>query len=380
MARIHGILVLAAIAGGTALWFAAIEGDGVAPPLPPSADQPADTTPAQQPRPDAASGRARVEDPKSEPDAADATKPATPQPIAQSEPADVAPDAPVTLLVRSVTDRRELARFSWRFQAYGGAGAKGDGENGRANLPLPRGVRGQLYVEAEGKQPQALEVETPKAEQPATQVDVFLADAAVLAGVTLQMRDEQQQIVPRARLDLWQLDATTAALPPQEDPAHQPLWKRTGEDVGGALTLPEIPPGDYALRAQPVDAEGWALPLLPQRFRFTFRGGEAVPLTATFAKGIVLAIECAADGGEPMQFDVTTRLASGGDPIPVQWQSKSVDNRTANGRDVALLPGRAQCAIALPIGNYAIEVRRGETLLQLQQTGPTTFRVLALPR
>jgi hypothetical protein len=303
-----------------------------------------------------------------------------PQPIAQNEPADVAPDAPVTLLVRSVTDRRELARFSWRFQAYGGAGAKGDGENGRADLPLPRGVRGQLYVEAEGKQPQAVEVEVPQPNRPAAQVELFLADAAMLAGVTLQMRDEQQQIVPRARLDLWQLTAETAALPPQEDPAHQPLWKRIGEDVGGALTLPEIPPGDYALRAQPVDEGGWALPLLPQRFRFTFRGGEAVPLAATFAKGIVLAIECADDGGEPMQFDVTTRLASGGDPVPVQWQSLSKDNRTANGRDVALLPGRAQCAIALPIGNYAIEVRRGETLLQLQQTGPTTFRVLALPR
>jgi hypothetical protein len=41
---------------------------------------------------------------------------------------------------------------------------------------------------------------------------------------------------------------------------------------------------------------------------------------------------------------------------------------------------RAQCAIALQIGNYAIEVRRGETLLQTQQTGPTTFRVLAVPR
>ena len=379
MARIHGILVLAAIAGGTALWFAAIEGDGVAPPLPTSSEQPTETSQAAQ-RPDAASARARVEDPKVEPDAAEATKLATPPPIAQSEPADVAPDAPVTLLVRSVTDRLELARFSWRFQAYGGAGAKGDGENGRANLPLPRGVRGQLYVEAEGKQPQAVEVEVPQPNRPATQIELFLADAAVLAGVTLQMRDEQQQIVPRARLDLWQLNAATAALPLDEDPSFLPLWKRIGDDVGGALTLPEIPPGGYTLRAQPGDENGWALPLLPQRFRFTFRGGEAVPLTATFAKGLVLAIECADDGGEPMQFDVTTRLASGGDPIPVQWQSLSKDNRSANGRDVALLPGRAQCAIALPIGNYAVEVRRGETLLQTQQTGPTTFRVLAVPR
>lgn len=354
MARIHGLIVLAAIAAGTSLWFFAIEGEPPAPPLP-EADAPSRSTDVA--RPDAAIARTSVDAaPQSQPVA----KPAEPAAPSEAPPQHVAIDTPITLRVYRQRDRAPLPQFSWRFTPESGEITKGVGADGAAALPIARGMRGTLLIEADAMQALAESIATPLANMPSVQLDRFLVDAALLARVTLQLNSATREPVQRARLDLWRIDGSQAAIAPNEDPAHEPLWKRTGEDPSGTLTLPEIAVGDYALRAQPVDQDGFALPLQPARFRFTFRGGESIPLRAECTPGCVLRIDCADDGNAAVLVDITTKLAFYQDPIRVPWQSRGTDGRAASGLDAAMLPGRAQSAIALPPGVYLLEAQRGD--------------------
>lgn len=380
MARIHGIVVLVAIAGGTALWFAATQGDGVAPPLPAPAEQPDSTQRTE--RPDAAAARSRVETPAKGNEKA-------PEPVAGEKvdapiPSEVAPPAaPVELSVRSLTDRTPIERFAWRFLPDSGSATKGEGEAGLAWLPIARGARGKLLVEADGRQSHVQPLVAPAADEPALRIELFLADVAQLAGVTLQLVDHKGEPVARARIECWAVDEGALSLDANQDPTHSPLWKRVGDATDGALTLPDLAPGKYALRAQPVDGDGFALPLLPQRFRFAFRGGEALPLRATFTPGIVLRLVGPGDGAAPETVDVTTRPLAGGDAIPTPWQSLGADGRVSFGNDVVALPGEARTALALPPAAYSVELRRGAATQTFvpgpTQDGTTTFAV-AIPR
>ena len=49
------------------------------------------------------------------------------------------------------------------------------------------------------------------------------------------------------------------------------------------------------------------------------------------------------------------------------WQSRGKDGRAASGYDAAMLPGRAQSAIALPPGIYVLQAQRGETVIALRE-------------
>jgi hypothetical protein len=364
MARIHGLIVLAAIAAGTSLWFFAIEAEAPAPPLPES-----DATPqvANAASPDVATSRARIDAaPQSQPVVAPTNEP---EPEAPPQPTAI--DASITLRVYRQRDRAALPQFSWRFTSESGEITKGTGADGATALPIARGARGVLLIEADGMQAHAESIAAPLANMPSAQLDLFLVDAVLLARVTLQLSSTTREPVQRARLDLWRLDASHAAIAPGEDPAHEPLWKRTGEDPSGTLTLPEIAVGDYALRAQPVDQDGFALPLQPARFRFTFRGGESVPLRAECTPGCVLRIDCADDGNAAVLVDITTTPAFQQDPIRVPWQSRGTDGRAASGLDAAMLPGRAQSAIALPPGVYLLDAQRGGSVIALREVRVT---------
>lgn len=380
MARIHGIVVLAAIAGGTALWFAATKGEPVAPPLPEVTEQPGDSRRLEQP--DTASARTRLESPATENE--QRPDPIAAQSGAEPKPSEVAPPAaPVELSVRSLTDRVPIERFAWRFLSESGQATKGEGAAGLASLPIAHGTRGNLLVEADGKQPHMQALAAPDVDAPALRIELFLADVAQLAGVTLQLVDPKGEPVARARIECWSVDEGAIHLDANQDPTHAPLWKRVGDATDGALTLPDLAPGSYALRAQPVDAEGFALPLLPQRFRFVFRGGEAVPLRAAFAPGVVLKLECKGELAPPEAVDVTTRPLAGGDAIATPWQSRGADGRVSVGNDVVALPGEARTALALPKGAYSVELRRGAVTQTFvpgaTQDGLTTYAV-AIPR
>ena len=380
MARIHGIVVLAAIAGGTALWFAATKGEPVAPPLPEVQEQPGDAQRSE--RPDTASARTRTESPATENE--QKADPAVSKSADEPKPPEVAPPAaPVELSVRSLADRSPIEWFAWRFLPETGPATKGEGAAGLASLPIARGARGNLLVEAEGKQPHMQALTAPSADAPSLRIDLFLTDVAQLAGVTLQLVDQKGEPLARARIECWSVDEGTIQLDANQDPTHAPLWKRVGDAMDGALTLPDLAPGKYALRAQPVDAEGFALPLQPQRFRFAFRGGESVPLRAAFAPGVVLTLECQGDLAAPEAIDVTTRPLAGGDAIAIPWQSRGVEGRVSVGNDVVSLPGEARTAIALPIGAYSVELRRGaatQTFVPGPTQDGTTIYAVAIPR
>ena len=360
MARIHGLIVLAAIAAGTSLWFFATKAEEPAPPLPES-DAP--QQPASADTPEAATSRARVD---AAPQSQQAVAPAA-EPEPEAPPQQQAIDASITLRVSRQRDRTALPQFSWRFTSESGEITKGTGADGATALPIPRGARGVLLIEADGMQAHTESIAAPLANMPSAQLDIFLVDAVLLARVTLQLSSTTREPVQRARLDLWQLDASQAAIAKDEDPAHEPLWKRTGEDPSGTLTLPELAVGDYALRAQPIDQDGFALPLQPARFRFQFRGGESVPLRAECLPGCVLRIDCADDGIAAVLVDITTKPAFVQEPIRVPWQSRGKDGRAASGYDAAMLPGRAQSAIALPPGIYVLQAQRGETVIALRE-------------
>ncbi len=376
MARIHGIVVLVAIAGGTALWFAAAEGDPIAPPL----AEPVEPTPqsSRQGLPDAASARSRVDSKESQ---EEPTIPSDADVIAPPDPAPTA--APVELSVRSLADRLPIERFAWRFLPDQGQATKGEGKAGMAALTIARGARGRLLVEAEGKQPHVQDLIVPTAGGPPLLLDLFLVDVAQSAGVTLQLVDPRGDPIERARLDCWSIEATALAQDSNVDPTHAPLWKRVGLATAGTLTLPELAPGHYALRTQAVDADGFALPLQPRRFRFAFLGGEQVPLRAAFLQGVVLKLQCQDDGATPAAVDVTTRLLAGGDAIATSWQSRGADGRDSIGGDVVMLPADVRSAFALPPGAYSVELRRG-AVAQTFVSGPTqdgtATYVVSMPR
>ena len=191
---------------------------------------------------------------------------------------------------------------------------------------------------------------------------MFLSPAALAAGVTIEAATANGAPVARLRIDLWQLRPEDQGLAAGDEPAHEPLWKRAFAAADGRHQLPPLPMGDFLLRAQPIDETGWALPLLPESRRFAYGGNEQLTLTAAFRAGLVLRLEAEADGRPPRLCQIEVRDQDG--PRPVRWHQRS-DERNVTAMDAALLPGRAESAVALPAGPYALEVRFGDAVLPL---------------
>ena len=116
--------------------------------------------------------------------------------------------------------------------------------------------------------------------------------------------------------------------------------------------------GRLALRAQPVDDRGDALPLLPWRQVFGYSGNEAVPFVIDFQPGLVLSLSAAADGKPEAECTLTLRRA--GEVLLAVWRSRTDDQSPGTlGQDLATLPGTAQTALAVPPGDYTLEVAIG---------------------
>ena len=364
MARTHAVVVLATIALGTGLWFWASQPEPDAPPLP-EVQAPAAT---DQPRAiDGATARSRVE-----PTVSDAT-PAPSHAAADATPANGTAHN-VTLLVYDLNDHTPLPAFTWQFVGNGSEPQRGSGENGRADLRFSPSTSGQLLVESPLMEAHTRRLDVPSADMPPLQVDVFLPRRAAATGVTLVARDTDGAAVPRLRLDLWLMTEAQPFPAANTDPTEEPLWKRIGEDAEGLFVLPTIVAGRYVLRAQPIDADGWAKSLQPKRFQFAFAGHEAVPLDARFVYGHVLRIEANDDGGPVAQFTVSTN-AAGATASGIWWQSRDRDGRTVVARDTVMLPGRVESLLALPPAYYELQLRAGDRVLPTAY-GPLTFGVL----
>ena len=350
MGRIHAIAILLAIGGGTAMWLSLSRSDDVAPPLErgPAARDPA--RPAPEPA-------ARVD----RTDVAGGTADKAPAPSAPQEAGTAAPGAAVTaanVLLRAgdLAHKSPLPRFRWTFAAATGAALRGQGSDGVAELHLPAASAGHLLVEADGMLAHDRTITVPAALAPALQLDVYLEQKPVATGVSLVARDPQGAPVTRLRIDLWQLPADAAPTADTADPAGEPLWKRGADAADGVFTLPSLASGNYALRAQPVDRDDVALPLQPWRTRFAFAGNEALPFEVAFAAGVVLRIDGDGNGnGEEQLCDVTVATAAG--QQPVAWRSRAATGRSVVGADVVVLPGAASTLLALPPGDYRVELQ-----------------------
>jgi hypothetical protein len=376
MGRTHAVVVLAAIGLGAGLWLTLSSPQfETAPPLPPVDPRPQPSAPTERPSAAQAqrqaAGPQRDEAARAETVAAEKAEPAT-----TSAPT-AALSSNVRLNARSLASKEPIAQFRWRYlpqDEFGGV--KGMGSAGRADLGLTRGGIGRLYVEAEGHEPYEQAITVPTLGQPDLLLDVFLSPAASAAGVLFEATSQSGAAIARLRIDLWQLPADAAALDTATDPSHEPLWKRAFEDGDGVHKLPDLPPGRYQLRAQPVDADGWALPLLPQRLGFVFLGHESVRLHAQFSPGMVLRIECPNDGMPPRLCDIET--IGSGSPLPVRWHTRGETGNFA-ALDAAMLPGRAESVTALPELPYGLSVRMGEQALPATlRLGPAGWRVFGV--
>lgn len=374
MARTHGIAILSLIALGTAAWFLVCTPEEDAPPLPPSAtNEPTAETP---PPADQASGRTRVE----QQSPVEPTRPAANAPGVAPPPAAAAP-ANVVLVVRDRASHEALDPFAWRFVSRGGDAQRGDGRGGQAELSLPS-IAGTLLVESPGHRPETVELTPPAADAPARRVELFLASRAPATGVALTLRSSQGEVVTRARIDLWQLAADAPALAANEDPRSEPLWKRQFEDAEGLFAIEELAPGRYALRAQPVDENGFAMALQPARFVFEFFGHESIPLRADLPVGQVLRL--LQDGDETTERQVSIVVRGANDEIrSVLFRSVDAAGKVATGFDVARVPGRVESVVALPPQELRVEVFLGEQSLPVRRGGAAigadTF-VVTLPR
>src|SRR5262249_53702741 len=154
-----------------------------------------------------------------------------------------------------------LPLFRWTFAMATEAPLRGQGHDGVAELHLPAASAGHLLVEADGMLAHDRAISVPRALAPALQLDVYLEPKPVATGVSLVARDAQGAPVTRLRIDVWQLPADEAPGADATDPAADPLWKRSADAPDGVFTLPSLAPGNYALRAQPVDRDDVALPL-----------------------------------------------------------------------------------------------------------------------
>src|SRR5262249_61657268 len=110
-----------------------------------------------------------------------------------------------------------------------------------------------------------------------------------------------------ARSNVGRRAPAPAARPAGTDPADKPLWSRTGTGDQGTFHLPDLPVGRLALRAQPVDERGDALPLLPWRAVFAFGGVEAVDYAVDFQPGIALVLTAADDQLQALDLGCTVR-------------------------------------------------------------------------
>lgn len=375
MARTHGIAIVSLIALGTAAWFLVCTPQDDAPPLP---ETPIHEGPATPPPPaDLAGGRTRVERP-----AANETR--DPAPAAQEPPppsVDAAAPTNVILVVRDRNSHEALDPFAWRFVGQGVEARRGEGQRGQAELSLPA-VAGTLLVESPGHRPETVELTPPAAVDPARRIELFLASRAPATGVSLTLRGDQGTPVSRVRIDLWRLAPDAASVANGEDPRGEPLWKRQFEDVEGLFVLEELAAGRYALRAQPVDGDGFAESLQPARFQFEFFGHEAVPLRADLQLGQVLRLLQDGDTTTPRQVSIAVHGAN--DEIrSVLFRSVDADGKVATGFDVARVPGRVESVVALPPQELRLEVFLGEQSLPVRRAGAAIgvdAFVVTLPR
>lgn len=274
-------------------------------------------------------------------------------------PADAPPAAPanVRLSVRSAATREPIAAFRWRLQPADGPLQRGDGADGRADLALPPGQRGELLVEADGFQPGGdPQFAAPAADAPTLDVDLFLVPAATAAGITLLVHDAAGRPVPHVRVDAFPLRPEDRELAWH---LGRPLWSRKTAAADGRYVLPELAPGEHGIRVLAVDEAGEALPLLPFRRTFLLTGSNGFVEDVPLEPGCLLQLELVNAAGQPLDpahGAVTLGLRLPGGPAQPRHWVQHRGKLLVRAEDALPGPGPVWLAEAVPAGSWQFDV------------------------
>ncbi|MGC6489302.1 MAG: carboxypeptidase-like regulatory domain-containing protein, partial [Planctomycetota bacterium] len=248
--------------------------------------------------------------------------------------------------------------FSYRFVSGRAAPLRGEAA-GRAALPLPRGVTGQLVLEADGLQPRVFEdLAVPPDAAPPLQLDVFLDPTRAAEGVTVWVRDADRRPVQDVRVDAFLLAADA---PRGAWHLERPLWSRAASARDGRYRLPPLAPGRYGIRLTGVDEDGRPLPLTPSRRVFELTGGNGFVEDVTLEPACALQLDLVRPSGAAFRAagraDVAIRLRAATEPaLPRRWVSVGPDGARSSAVDRLPGPSPIWLAEATAPGAYVLEV------------------------
>lgn len=329
------LLLLALVAGG--VWLLREQAPAVLP-------GPEPAVPAGEDDPTGPAATARIE----------RTHPSRPEPGPAAPAAPVVeppPRAPGTVRL-TVHDRargHQVAAFRWTLRHDDGTRASAAVAGGACELPLGLDRRAVLRVEAEGYEPSSDTPLLATAADPTPDVRVELVPAVPFAGIELIARDEAQRPLERIQVEAVRLAGEV----------ETPEWTRVASDARGTYRLPDLRPGRYRLRVQPVDGQGEPRWFVPRTVVVEFLGHEHVPVALDFVAGGGIALRVVDASGTCVGYDVAARVfKDSGEGVPARWFA-SIDGQPVFRRDA--LPGAAPAQLRdpIPAGVYRVQVQIG---------------------
>jgi len=270
-------------------------------------------------------------------------------------------DVTLDLHVHNAVSRAPVAPFRWRFVRPGNI-LRGDNETGSAALALPRAVKGDLLIEADGMQPvEQKAFQTIGHNEPTQRLDVFLTPVPTGQGIKLMVKTLDRQPVPHVRVDAYKLRSDQNANEQTGWDLGQPLWSRGNSKPDGVYGLPPLPAGNYGIVLVATDPEGKQLPLSGYRQTFAVTGSNG------FLEDVLLEPACALtidlrDGQsrpyDPKVYGKTTISLNKAGETGIQRKWTANDDPSGTITEPNTVAGKGNVWLDQPIapGNYLLEI------------------------
>lgn len=252
-----------------------------------------------------------------------ATEAESPPPQQPSDPT-ATPTATITAV--DATTQQALPSFRFRVDQQGGR-IFGTAQDGAATIAVARAVPFDLLVEADGYDPEQVQVSVLGEPDKVTPITVELTrSAGRAAGITLLATDQAREPVTNLLVQAFALPDEAAA---EAWRTATPLWSRRTSNPEGKYVLPALGQGRFAIRAMVADALGKPLPYLPFEGTFELTGSNGFVETFVPEPACIPEIEVvdrfgkAVEGGE--QGPSIHLSLPGGPTASRQWLARSDD-------------------------------------------------------